>query len=155
MMKLIRSHTIALLLTAPLALGGCAALNEATMRALATPVPALAVVGERVLAGEVLLYTDRSATVQLGSNTTPALSCMGAMRYTSSTGGTVQLSCSDGTQARMNFLALSETSGHGSGRAGVLSASFTYGLDPEPARAWLVAPAGKRLVVSGNGLLVE
>jgi hypothetical protein len=154
-MKLIRLHTIALLLTAPFALGGCAALNEATMRALATRAPALAVVGDRVLAGEVLLYTDRSATVQLGSSTAPALSCMGAMRYTSSTGGTVQLNCSDGSQGRMSFNALSETSGHGSGRAGALSASFTYGLEPEPARAWLVAPAGKRLSVSGSELRID
>ena len=154
-MKLTRLPTVALLLAAPLALGGCAALNEATMRALATPAPALAVVGDRVLAGEALLYTDRSATLQLGSVTTPALSCMGAMRYTSSTGGTVQLSCSDGTQARLPFTALTETSGHGSSRAGSLSVSFTYGLEPEPARAWLIAPAGKRLSVSGSELRVD
>lgn len=154
-MKLTRLHTVALLFAAPLALGGCAALNEATMRALATPAPALAVVGDRVLSGEVLLYTDRSATVRLDSSTAPALSCMGAMRYTSSTGGVVQLSCSDGTQGRMTFHAISETSGQGSGRAGAQSASFTYGLEPQVARAWLIPPPGKRLAVAGDTLSLE
>lgn len=155
LMKNAQLPTRALLLMAALALGGCASLNEATMRSLATPVPALAVVGDRVLTGEALLYTDRRATLQLSSGGEPALNCMGAVRYTASTGGTVQLSCSDGTQARMNFLALTETSGHGSGRTSTQSVSFTYGLDPAPARAWLTAPAGKRLVVSGSSLRVE
>ena len=41
--------------------------------------------------GEVMLYTDRSATVQLRGQEEPALSCMGSMRYTSSTGGMVSL----------------------------------------------------------------
>ena len=140
-------------LSLPCWLGGCAALHDATMNALASPAPALAVVGERVLKGEVLLYTDRSATVQLRGESEPALSCMGRMQYTSSTGGIVSLSCSDGSQAQLPYLALSEASGHGSNPAG--SISLTYGLTPEAARAWLIAPAGKRLVPAGTGLRLE
>ncbi|MCZ8250998.1 MAG: hypothetical protein O9318_00860 [Hylemonella sp.] len=150
-----RVSTPALLLSLPLLLGGCAALNDATMRALATPAPALAVIGERVLTGEVLLYTDRSATLQLQSQGEPALSCMGSMRYTSSTGGVVNLRCSDGRQARLAYTALGETSGHGAGRDETHSVSLTYGLAPEAARAWLIAPPGKRLVPDGGSLRLE
>jgi hypothetical protein len=150
-----RAYAPALLLSLPLLLGGCAALNDATMRALATPAPALAVIGERVLKGDVLLYTDRSATVQLQGQGEPSLSCMGSMRYTSSTGGTVSLRCSDGRQARLAYTALGETSGYGTGRDETLSFSLTYGLAPEAARAWLIAPPGKQLVPDGDNLRLE
>lgn len=136
-----------------LALGGCAALNDTTMRILATPVPALAVLGERVLAGEALIYTDRSATLQLRSDGDPALSCMGTMRYTSSTAGALKLRCSDGSETQFPYAALSETSGHG--RADAQEVSLTYGLDAEQARAWLRPPAGKRLIVNGSSLRLE
>ena len=150
-----RLPTIGLVLSLPFWLGACAALHDATMRALASPAPALAVVGERVLTGEVLLYTDRSATVQLRGEGEPALSCMGRMHYTSSTGGTVSLNCSDGSQALLPYLALSETSGHGRSLTGTANISLTYGLEPEAARAWLVAPEGKRLLPDGNSLRLE
>jgi len=151
----IRAHVPALLLSLPLLVGGCAALNDATMRALATSSPALALIGERVLTGEVMLYTDRSATVQLQGQGEPSLSCMGSMHYTSSTGGTVNLRCSDGRQARLAYTALGETSGYGIGRDEVHSISLTYGLAPEAARAWLIAPPGKRLVPDGDSLRLE
>lgn len=142
-----------LLLTGALLLGGCAAVNDTTMRVLATSAPALAVVGERVLTGEMLLYTDRSARLQLQSDNDPALSCMGTLRYTATTSGSVNLSCSDGTLAQLPFTALGETRGHGGTPGGPIS--FTYGLAPAPARAWLSPPPGKRLVVSGDSLHLE
>lgn len=148
-------HTIGLILSLPLWIGGCAALHDSTMNALASPAPALAVLGERVLAGEVMIYTDRSATVQLRGTGEPALSCMGRMHYTSSTGGLLSLSCSDGSQARLPYLALSETSGYGNSRDAASSVSFTYGLEPDAARAWLLAPAGKRLQPDGKNLRLE
>lgn len=142
-----------LLLAGALLLGGCAALNDATMRALASSASALAVIGDRVFTGEMLLYTDRSGKLQLRSEAEPALSCMGALRYTATASGTVNLSCSNGTQARLPFTALGETSGYGGTSGGTIS--FTYGLAPEPARAWLTPPPGKRLVVSGDSLRIE
>ncbi len=147
--------TIGLILSLPLWRGACAAMHDATTGALASRAPALAIVGERVLTGDVLLYTDRSATVQLHGEGEPALSCMGRMHYTSSTGGTVSLNCSDGSQAQLPYLALSGTSGQGRSLAGSPSVSLTYGLEPEAARAWLIAPEGKRLVVKDSRLRLE
>ncbi len=148
------AHTRSVLLLAgALLLGGCAAVNDATMRALATSAPALALVGERVLTGEMLLYTDRSGKLQLRSENEPTLNCMGALRYTATSSGTVNLSCSDGRQAQLPFTALGETSGYSGTAGGPIS--FTYGLAPESARAWLTPPPGKRLVVSGDNLHLE
>lgn len=152
-MKIIAYSRSLLLLAGALLLGGCATVNDLTMRALASSAPALAVVGERVLTGEMLLYTDRSGKLQLRSEGEPALDCMGTLRYAATTSGTVNLSCSDGTQAQLRFTALGETSGYGSTPVGPIS--FTYGLKPEPARAWLMPPPGKRLVVSGDSLRIE
>lgn len=145
--------TPSVLLLAGALLGGCAAVNDATMRALSTTTPALAVVGERVLIGDMRLYTDRSGALQLRSEGEPSLSCMGALRYTATSRGTVNLRCSDGMQAQLPFIALGEAAGHGGTAGGPIS--FTYGLAAEPARAWLTPPAGKRLVVSGDSLRLE
>lgn len=142
-----------LLLTGTLLLGGCAAVNDITMRALATSAPALALVGERILTGEILLYTDRSGKLQLRSESEPSLSCMGTLRYAATSSGTVNLSCSDGRQAQLPFTALGETSGYSATVGGPVS--FTYGLAPDSARAWLTPPPGKRLVVSGDSLRLE
>lgn len=143
------------LLAGTLLLAGCAAMNDATLRAFSTTVPAWAVLGERVLAGEVRLYPDRSATLELRDDRPPSLSCMGTMPYTSSTGGTLSLRCSDGSQVQLPYIALGETSGQGSSRAGTQTASFAYGLAPQAARAWLVPPPGKRLTVSGDALRLD
>jgi hypothetical protein len=154
-MKFKAHARVTLLLALSLFLGACARLNDVTMRAMATPAPALAVMGNRVLTGQALVYTDRSGTLELQDASEPALSCMGALRYNTTNSGTVNLRCSDGVQAQLSFTALSEASGHGSGRTDAGLVSFTYGLEPGPARAWLTPPAGKRLVVHGEGLRLE
>lgn len=124
-------------------LSGCAWMHSKAMRAVATPSLALAVIGDRLLTGKAVLYTDRSATIELSNETDPALDCMGTMNYTNSTGGVLDLRCNDGSQIRLPYTALSGTSGRASG-GGV---TVTYGLPPENARAWLAPPAGRRLVV--------
>lgn len=147
-------HTRRILLLAGLfLLGGCAALNDATMRALATSAPAMAVVGERLLTGQALLYTDRSGKLTLTSDGEKPLSCMGVMRYTATNSGAATLRCSDGMQVQLPFNALGDASGYGGAAGGPVS--FTYGLAAEPARAWLTPPPGKRLVVNGDSLRLE
>lgn len=145
----------ALLLALPLLLGGCARVNDMTMHMLASDVPTHAVLGERLLAGRTLLYSDRTGSLTLTAAGEAPLSCMGALRYTSSSGGSINLRCSDGAQLALRFTALSETTGHASGRSAQEAVSLAYGLDPAPARAWLTPPAGKRLVVSGESLRLE
>jgi len=155
-MKAKPSAPAALLLVLPLFLGGCARGYDMGANFLASDVPAHAVIGERLLSGRALLYADRTGSLTLAAPGDAALSCMGSMRYTASSSGMVSLRCSDGTQAQLPFTALGEMSGHASGRTSTqVEASLAYGLDPEPARAWLTPPAGKRLVVSGDSLRLE
>lgn len=142
-----------LLFAGALLLSGCAAVNDATMRVLATPSPTWAVVGEQLLTGQTLLYTDRSGTLELQTTADPALSCMGTLRYTATSSGVVNLRCNNGLQAQLPFTALGESSGYGGTAGGPIS--FAYGLEPGPARAWLTPPAGKRLVVGDKSLRLE
>jgi len=149
------ARTLAMSLLLAALLPGCASMNDMTMKLLSSTAPALAVIDARVLAGEVRLYTDRTGTLNLESSAEPALNCAGSLRYTASTSGVMNLRCSDGSEALLPFTALGETSGHASGLTARGTASLTYGLAPEQARAWLTAPPGKRLVVNGDRLDLE
>jgi hypothetical protein len=125
-------------------LGGCAWMHNKAMRAVASSSLALAVIGDRLLTGQAVIYTDRSATIELSDDTEPALDCMGTMSYTNSTGGVLDLRCNDGSQIRLPYTAISEIQGRAAG-GGV---SVTYGLPPENARAWLTPPPGRRVVLA-------
>lgn len=153
----LRPARLACLALAVVALSGCAWISDKATRVTATPGTAWAVIGNDLLTGRALLYTDRTATLELASPTdpkdeqaVPAINCLGVMRYTSSTTGLAQLHCSNGMQARMEYVAINESKGYGRGYiTGDPStvASFTYGLSPEQARAWLLPPPGRRLLL--------
>lgn len=135
-----------------LSLAGCAKINDVGMRLISSSAPALAVVNETLLSGELKLFTDRTGTVALNAGS--ALQCMGNMRYTASKSGAINLKCSDNTEVSLNFNALSETSGFASGRGARGPASLTFGLEPANAAAYLTLPPGKRIVSdSKTGIL--
>lgn len=142
-----KAYTTSLMLA--LSLAGCAKINDVGMRLISSSAPALAVVNETLLSGEVKLFTDRTGTVAL--NAGGGLQCMGNMRYTASKSGAINLKCSDNTEASLSFNALSETSGFASGRGARGPASLTFGLEPAKAVAYLTLPPGKRIVTSAEG----
>lgn len=153
----LRTVRLACLSAMALALCGCAWMADKATRITATPSTAWAVIGEELLTGRALLYTDRSATLELASPTdpnddqaVPAISCLGVMRYNSTTTGLAQLHCSNGMQARMEYIAINDSKGYGRGHIADTPgavASFTYGLSPEQARAWLLPPPGRQLAL--------
>jgi hypothetical protein len=134
-----------------LALTGCAKVNDTGMRLLASSSPALAVVDDTLLSGKVTVYIDRSGTVNLESGPLSGLKCMGTLRYTATRSGVVNLQCSNGTNALMNFNAIGETSGYGGGKTAKGLATFAFGLEPADAMAYLKLPAGKRVVETPEG----
>lgn len=144
-----RTLTFSMLLA--LSLAGCAKINDVGMRLISSSAPALAVVNETLLSGEVKLFTDRTGTVAL--NAGGDLQCMGNMRYTASQSGTINLKCSDGAEVSLGFKALSETSGFASGRGARGPASLTFGLEPVNATAYLTLPPGRRIVTTAEGAL--
>lgn len=138
--------TLALPALLLLALAGCAKINDAGMRLVASNAPAYAVVNGSVLGGTASLYVDRSGTLSLDATDGTGLKCMGRLRYTATKSGVITLQCSDGTDALLNFTAVRETSGYGSGRTASGPVSVAFGFEPADAPAYLPLPPGKRLV---------
>lgn len=128
-------------------LAGCAKINDTSMRILATPASAVAVVGDTLMSGRALLYVDRTGTLSLGSSD-GSIQCSGTMRYTATHTGVANLRCSNGDEIGMGFVAVREAIGHGNGQDSQgRQASFTYGLALQDALGFLRPPAGRRLGV--------
>lgn len=156
-------------------LSACARINDAGMAVFSSTVPAIAIVNGQLLQGDMQLYPDRTGTVTLRSdadvNSTAAAgplpnlvqapakgvvaSCMGRMRYTATTTGTVDLNCNDGASAGLQVNLLGETRGYGRGVTGAGDASLVFGMAPAEARAHLVVPANRQLVERAEAPYLE
>lgn len=136
-----------------LTVAGCARINDAGMRLVASSAPAMALVQDTLLSGKAVMSVDRSGTLNLESDTEPKVKCMGTMRYTATTSGVATLKCSNGADVLMPFTTISETQGYGSSRTAQGVASFTFGLAPMDAAAYLTPPPGKRMVATPEGAL--
>lgn len=141
---------LALATTAVLAgLAGCADLNDTGLAALSTRVQAYAVVDEQLVQGEMVLFPDHTGTVALRADPAgkPMLtSCVGRLRYTATTSGSIDLRCNDGAVADLRMALIGDTRGYGFGQTATGLASLTFGMNPVEARAHLTVPPGKQLV---------
>lgn len=156
---------LSLATTAVLAvLAGCADLNDTGLAAMATRVQAYAVVDEQLVQGEMVLFPDHTGTVALradpaavgapaeaASAPRPAgkpmlTSCVGRLRYTATTLGSIDLRCNDGAVADLRMALIGDTRGYGYGHTATGLASLTFGMTPVEARAHLTVPPGKQLV---------
>lgn len=129
-------------------LAGCARINEMGRRLTASSMKAVAVVNEALLVGDATIMLDRTGRLNLAAT---GLTCRGEMHYTATRTGVVDLRCSDGTDTRLVFGALSDISGYGSGRNERGPITFTFGVDPAEAAAYLTLPADKQMVSSYEG----
>lgn len=151
-------------------LAGCADLNDTGLSALATRVSAFAIVNDQLLQGEMTLFPDHTGTLTLRTPDTPgaaigfdglnpeatptparvasagAASCVGRMRYASSTLAEMDLRCHDGSVAPVRLALIGETRGYGYGQTAIGQVSVTFGLRPTEARAHLTVPKGRQLL---------
>lgn len=130
-------------------LAGCADLNDTGLMALSTRVQAYAVVDEQLVQGEMVLFPDHTGTVALRADPAgkPLLtSCVGRLRYTATTLGSIDLRCNDGAVADLRMALIGDTRGYGYGQTATGLASLTFGMTPVEARAHLTVPPGKQLV---------
>ena len=164
---------------------GCADLNDTGMAALATRVPAFAIVNEQLLQGEMTLFPDHTGTITLrtpapagapgvwnwgaapNAESAPSLSaggtsptnsgssCVGRLRYASSTLGSIDLRCHDGGVADVRVALIGETRGYGYGQTATGLVSLTFGLKAVEARAHLTVPPGRQLVDRTDGDALE
>ena len=164
---------------------GCADLNDTGLAALATRVPAFAIVNEQLLQGEMTLFPDHTGTITLrtpvpagapgvwnwgaapNAESAPSLSaggtsptnsgssCVGRLRYASTTLGSIDLRCHDGAVADVRVALIGETRGYGYGQTATGLVSLTFGLKAVEARAHLTVPPGRQLVDRTDGDALE
>ena len=149
-------------------LAGCADLNDTGLAALSYKVPAYAVVDEQLVQGEMVLFPNHTGTITLRGEAAVAAgaadanananapvrpvgkpqltSCVGRMRYTATTAGTIDLRCNDGAIADLRMALIGETRGYGYGQTATGLASLVFGMTPAESRAHLTVPPGKQLL---------
>lgn len=126
-------------LVAALALGGCDTVSNKAVSLLYSSTPALAVVDGVLYQGTATVALDRTGTVQMASTQAPARVCSGNFRYTATTTGVLQLHCA-GVPTSMAFTAISDLKAYGWGGSDASPATFTFGMVPEDAAAYLRLP---------------
>ncbi len=155
-------------------LAGCADLNDTGLAALATRVPAFAIVNEQLVQGEMTLFPDHTGTVTLRGQTAPSVgadgvavagpasagkvvlsSCVGRLRYTATTMGSIDLRCNDGSVTDLRMALIGETRGYGYGQTAAGLVSLTFGLSPVEARAHLTVPPNRQLVEGTDSSTLE
>ena len=164
---------------------GCADLNDTGLAALSTRVPAFAIVNGQLLQGDMTLFPDHTGTIALrtpssaGSSgawswgftthgeATPAptptgpaptnadASCVGRLRYSSTTLGSIDLRCHDGAVADVRVALIGETRGYGYGQTATGLVSLTFGLKAVEARAHLTVQPGRQLLDRTDGDTLE
>lgn len=135
-------------------MAGCATVNDKALRLFSSKVPALAIVNAQMLSGDMVLLPDRTGNLTLAGGAGAISNCAGLVRYESTSAGSVDLRCNEGTAVVLRYSLLSEARGYGYGAAANgAPASLTFGLPAAQAVAYLTAPAGKKLVVNEAGSL--
>jgi hypothetical protein len=92
--------------------------------------------GGQRLEGVVNLRPDRTGDMSL-SGTGSIASCAGSLRFTSVTGGSMDMRCSDGAMFAMQFVMVNEVKGYAFGLHGEATAALTFGMDAPEAQAYL------------------
>jgi len=130
-----------------LALAGCAKVNDQALRLFATKADVVGIVQGQLMLGQIELIPDRTAVVSLTSDQGPPFQCTGAGRYTASSSGAIDLRCDNSTAVDLNFSLLSETRGFAYGTSTTLPVSLVFGMSHADARAYLMVPAGRTLIL--------
>lgn len=130
---------------------GCANTSGASMGLFSASAPVLAILSDDLFVGTAVGYMDRTGTIDIVSALDPNLRCVGNFRYTGSKVGDGKMSCSDGHEAKFQFNGLTMLSGYGYGQTSRGGVSFTFGLTPDEATAYLRIPKGKQLKKDEQG----
>jgi hypothetical protein len=142
--------TLACVAASAVLLSGCADLNDTALAAVATRVPAHAIVNEQLVYGEMTLFPDHTGTVALrgevATGKTILSSCVGRLRYTATTLGSIDLRCNDGSVADVRMALIGDTRGYGYGQTATGLVSLTFGMTAVEARAHLTVPPNKQLL---------
>jgi hypothetical protein len=136
---------------------GCSTVNDKALRAFSSKVSAYAIVGGRLLQGDLNLMPDRTGKVTLLSagdgHAGESYTCVGSLRYEATHSGVMDLRCSDGAFTVLNYSLISETRGFAYGGSPDVPASLTFGIPVNEATAYLHISSNRKLILTSDDLL--
>jgi hypothetical protein len=112
--------------------------------------PVIAIMGDELFLGEAEGHLSGAGTMEIRSQRTPELSCVGEFTSSAELGGSGQLRCSDGATGTFRFKRLTLRKGFGAGSYDQGPMNFTYGLTTEESGLYLTLPPGKKLELHGR-----
>ena len=133
-----------------------AATNIAAQELFSKTGPVIAIMADELFVGEAVGHLSGAGTIAIHSQRNPAVTCLGEFTSSAELGGSGKIRCSNGATGTYRFTRLTMEQGHGQGRYGQRSMSFTYGLTADESKPYLKLPAGKHLHLNDKTLaLVE
>lgn len=122
------------------ALAGCANLNG-FMQEVGTSRPAATLqVGAQQLLGNITLNPERTGTLSVQAAAGQPSACMGALRFTSTRAGSMDLQCNDGTATALQFRLLTPVKGYAYGQTEQGPVALTFGMTAQEGAAYLMVP---------------
>lgn len=153
-MKAHRFTSVCLVLLLSL-LAGCAMVNDRAWRLFSSSSDALAIVNGQLLRGTVKLVPDRTGTVSLSGDKGSIQSCFGALHFTATQAGSIDLRCNDGSDVALRFVLLSDSRGYAYGQTTQGPASLSFGLSNDQAISYLKLSEPHKLVEVGKDKTLE
>ena len=142
--------TLITVLAASIGLGGFAGAANAGLFSATGQV--IAILAGDLFVGEAEGRLSGAGTLTIHSQRDPALTCRGEFTSSAALGGSGKLLCNDGTTADFQFKRLTVFRGFGTASTSRGPLSFTYGIPPAEAQAYLRLPDGKKLAQNGSDL---
>ena len=122
-----------------LGLSGCADMGNLLVQVGSSRPPAILQVQGQRLEGVVTLSPDRTGTLSAKAAQGEPSTCMGQLRFTSTTQGEVDVRCNDGTAAALQFSMLTAVKGYAYGSNNKGPVALTFGMLNDEAPAYLRA----------------
>jgi hypothetical protein len=123
-------------------LSACANFDNLSVQLGSSRPLAILQVQDQRLDGMVTLSPDRTGTLSATANQGEPSTCMGQLRFTSTTQGVVDLRCNDGTAAVLQFSMLTSVKGYAYGASNKGPVALTLGMMDDEARAYLRTQTG-------------
>ena len=138
--------TVAALLATTLA--GCANLNSLMLEVGTSRPAAILQIGTQQLQGNVTFNPERTGTLNVQAASGQPSACMGALRFTSTRQGSLDLQCNDGTSRALKFSLLTPVKGYAYGQTEQGPVALTFGMTAQESTAYLLAPVPAEAAVS-------
>jgi hypothetical protein len=122
------------------ALAGCANINNLMLQVGTSRPAATLQVGPQVLRGNIALTPERTGELNVLAAGGKPSACMGALRFTSTRAGTMNLQCNNGVATTLYFSLLTPVKGYAYGQTEQGTVALTFGMTDEEGAAYMREP---------------